>query len=249
MRIKSFILLLLGFLVIWTGHNTSAADLRGKFALSAKGGIAFTTVSGFSSKDDTDQAFGFGASVEYFFLQGLSGGLEIAHASFPGERKESGYYSWDDTYYSTGWIWTKIRFFGRIVAGPERKLSPFLKVGVGLYIPRADDRLYFVGGEGAPPGWPLNDATFTRNTYGKGQFGYGFAFGLHYLAFSRMLLYLEVPFDVVSAEGLVIEWADSQTGVGRRHEICHDRYHLSLLVGISFLLGPAKRAEDSPVIP
>jgi len=249
MRIKSFILLLLGFLVIWTGHNTSAADLRGKFALSAKGGMALTTGSGFSSKDDTDQAYGFGASVEYFFLRGLSGGLEIIHTSFPGEKKKSGYYAWYDTYASTGWNWTKIGVFGRIVPGPERKLSPFLKAGVGLFIPRADDWLYFTGGADAPPGWPLHDATFTRNTYGKGQFGYGFGFGLHYLATPRMLFYLEIPFDVVSAKGLVIDWLDTPIGVGQHHEIYGNRYHLSLLAGVSFLLGPLRPAEEPAVIP
>lgn len=249
MRIKSFILLLLGFLVIWTGHNTSAADLRGRFALSAKGGISFATGSVFSSKDAGKQAYGFGASAEYFFLQGLSGGLEVIHTSFPGGRKKSGYYAWYDSYSSTGWNWTKVAVFGRIVAGPERKFSPFLKAGVGLFIPRVDDWLYFTGGEDAPPGWPLHDVTFTRNTYGKGQFGYGFGFGLHYLATPRMLLYLEIPFDVVSAKGLVIEWVDDQTGVGQRHEIYGNRYHLSLLAGVSFLLGPEKKAEEAGLIP
>ena len=136
MRIKSFILLLLGFLTLGTGRSSLAVDLRGRFALSAKGGIALTTGSGFSSKDDTDQAYGFGASAEYFFLRGLSGGLEIIHTSFPGERKKSGYYDWYDTYASTGWNWTKIGVFGRIVPGPERNLSPFLKSGVGLFYPQ-----------------------------------------------------------------------------------------------------------------
>ncbi|MGB2990899.1 MAG: hypothetical protein WBC98_13170, partial [Candidatus Zixiibacteriota bacterium] len=215
----------------------------------AKGGIALTTGSWFSSKDDTDQAYGFGASAEYFFLRGLSGGLEMVHTSFPGERKKSGYYDWYDTYASTGWNWTKVGVFGRIVAGPERKFSPFLKVGVGLYEPRVEDWLYYPGGEDAPPGWPLHDVTFTRNTYGKGQFGYGFGFGLHYLATPRMLLYLEIPFDVVSAKGLVIEWVDDQTGVGQRHEIYGNRYHLSLFAGVSFLLGPEKKAEKAGLIP
>jgi|GEM_PF-1214800 len=242
-------LVLLGFMIVFAADGTPAADLSGKLVLSAKGGMALTTGSGFSSKDDTDQAYGFGASVEYFLLRGLSGGLEIIHTSFPGEKKGSGYYAWYDTYASTGWNWTKIGVFGRIVAGPERKLSPFLKVGVGLFIPRADDWLYFVGGEGAPPGWPLNDVTFTRNTYGKGQLGYGFGFGLHYLATPRMLFYLEIPFDVVSAKGLVIEWADSQTGVGRRNEIYGNRYHLCLLAGVSFLLGAVRPTEEPAAIP
>jgi len=242
-------LVFLGFMIVFAVHGVPAADLSGRFVVSAKGGIAFTTIGGFSSKDDADQAFGFGASVEYFFLQGLSGGLEITHASFPGEKKKSGYYAWYDSYYSTGWNWTKIGLFGRIVPGPERRLSPFLKAGVGLYLPRADDWLYFPGGEGAPPGWPLNDVTFTRNTYGKGQFGYGFGFGLQYLATPRVLLYLEVPFDVVSAKGLVIEWVDDQIPVGRRHEIYGDRYHLSLLAGVSFLLGAVRPTEEPVAIP
>jgi hypothetical protein len=249
MRLKNSILFLCGLLVIWMGKSSLAADLRGKFALSAKGGISLTTGSGFSSKDDTDQAYGFGASVEYFFLRGLSGGVEMVHTFFPGERKKSGYYAWYDTYASTGWNWTKIGVFGRIVPGPERKFSPFLKVGFGLYVPRVEDWLYYPGGEDAPPGWPLHDATFTRNTYGKGQFGYGFGFGLHYLATPRMLLYLEIPFDVVSAKGLVIEWVDDQTGVGQRHEIYGNRYHLSLFAGVSFLLGPEKKAEKARLIP
>jgi hypothetical protein len=242
-------LLLCGLLIVCVGKSSLAADLRGKFALSAKGGISFATVSGFSSKDETDQAYGFGASAEYFFLRGLSGGLEVVHTSFPGERKKSGYYAWYDTYASTGWNWTKVGIFGRIIPGPERKLSPFLKIGVGLYIPRADDWLYFTGGDDAPPGWPLHDATFTRNTYGKSQFGYGFGFGLRYLASPRMLLYLEIPFNVVSAKGLVIEWVDVPTGVGRHHEIYGDRYHLSLFAGVSFLLGPAKKVEEAQLIP
>ena len=246
---RKTLLLLLGFMIVYAAQSTPAADLSGKLVVSAKGGIFFTTGSGFSSKDDTDQAYGFGASVEYFFLQGLSGGFEIIHASFPGEKKKSGYYAWYDTYASTGWNWTKIGVFARIVPGPERKLSPFLKAGVGLFIPRADDWLYYPGGEDAPPGWPLNDATFTRNTYGKGQFGYGFGFGLRYLATPRMLLFLEVPFDVVSAKGLVIEWVDDQTGVGQRNEIYGNRYHLSLFVGISFLIGATNPPEETGPIP
>jgi hypothetical protein len=242
-------LVFLGFVIVFAVQGAPAADLSGKFVVSAKGGIALTTGSGFSSKDETDQAYGFGASVEYFFLRGLSGGIEVVHTSFPGEKKESGYYAWYDTYASTGWNWTKIGLFGRIVPGPERKLSPFLKAGVGLFIPRADDWLYFTGGEGAPPGWPLNDATFTRDTYGKGQFGYGFGFGLHYLATPRTLLYLEIPFDVVSAKGLVIEWVDDQTGVGQRHEIYSNRYHLSLFAGASFLIGATNPPEETMPIP
>jgi hypothetical protein len=64
-----------------------------------------------------------------------------------------------------------------------------------------------------------------------------------------MLLYLEIPFDVVSAKGLVIEWVDDQTGVGQRHEIYGNRYHLSLFAGVSFLLGPEKKAEKARLIP
>ena len=68
MRIKGFSLLLLGFLVIWTGHNTSAADLRGRFALSAKGGLSFATGRGFSYEDQVKEAYGFGLGLEYFFV-------------------------------------------------------------------------------------------------------------------------------------------------------------------------------------
>lgn len=230
---KKLSILLFGFMVICIGEETWATDLSGKFALSGMGGASYLMGTGFSSEDKIKNNYGFGVSVEYFFLKGLSGGLALVYNSFQGDWKKPAIWwlPWR-YYYSTDWNWTNVSIFGRFVLGPENKISPYLKGGVGLYIPRIKDWLYY----------PL-DSTYTHKSYGKGQFGCYFGVGIQCLLTNRVLVYFEVPLNWIYTEGLVIHWIDIPHRMERYHKIYDKSYYFNIFAGVSFLLGTKKEVE------
>jgi hypothetical protein len=230
---KKLSILLFGFMVICIGEDTRATDLKGKFAFSGMGGICYTMGDGFCSESKMKNNYGFGVSVEYFFLKPLSGGLALVHNSFQGDWYRSGYPE-DRRYYSTDWNWTNISIFARFVLGPENRISPYLKGGVGLCIPRVKDWRYL------PP-----DTTYTHKCYGKGQFGWHFGIGIHYLLTEKVLVYLDVPFNVIYTEGLVIHWIDIPNRMERYHKIYEKSHYFNIFVGVSFLLGTKREVEKT----
>jgi hypothetical protein len=248
-HMRKLITLFVCFTIMLAAESVWGVNLSGKFAIGAKGGVSSATQSGFSSGDQVKSGHAFGLSAEYFFLRGLSGGLELVNTFFPGKRKSFGYVGWDECRYSTSWNWTSLLLFGRLVLGPERRFSPYLKAGVGLYIPRADDWLYFPGGEEAPPGWPLQDVTFTYKTYGRGQVGYSLGFGVQYLVGRRVLVLLEIPFNVATTSESTISWEDTPTGVGKSHTVGDERYYSGLFLGVSILVGSTGRGGETEQIP
>ena len=139
---KKLTIILFSLMVICTGEEAWATDLSGKFALSGMGGLSYSMGHGFSSEAKIKDNYGFGVSVEYFFLKGLSGGLALVHNSFQGDWTRSSYPE-EHYYYSTDWNWTNVSIFGRFLLEPEDKISPYLKGGVGLYIPRIKDWIYY----------------------------------------------------------------------------------------------------------
>lgn len=238
MKIKSSILLLCSFLTIWTGKSSLAADLQGKFALSAKGGMCHSMGNSFSSGANVDGNYGLGVSAEYFFLEALSGGIALTHNSFEGEWRRSGYYSSRSEYYYSDWNWTDVSIFGKFVLGPDKEVSPYLTAGMGLYFPRVQDKWYF-----------HRDTIFTHTSYGKGQLGYHFGFGIHCLLTREVLIYLEVPFNVIHTEDLVIHWIDIPNRMDKCHNIYNRSQYFNIFAGISFLLGPMKLEEKTRLTP
>jgi hypothetical protein len=223
-------ILLFGFIVICTGE-TWATDLGRRFALSGTGGASYVMGSGFSSEDKMKNNYGFGVAVEYFFLNGLSGGLALVHNSFQGDWEKSWWYPWR-YYYSTDWNWTNVSIFGRFVLGPENRISPYLKGGVGLYIPRVKDWLY-----------SLPDTVYTHTSYGKGQFGWCFGVGIQYLLTKKILLYCEIPLNLIYTEGLVIHWIDIPRRMEGYHKIYDKSHYFNIFAGVSFLFGTKKEVE------
>jgi hypothetical protein len=224
---------LFGFFVIWVGEDTWATDLRGKFALSGMGGVSWVMGTGFSSQDKIKNNYGFGVSAEYFFLESLSGGLALIHNSFQGD-----WYYWSGdpgewSYNSADWQWTNISLFAKFVIGPELKASPYFKGGVGLYIPWMKD-------------WSFSnpDIIYTHSSYGKGQFGWSFGFGVRYHITKKVLVFLEIPLNVIYTNGLVMQGVDIPVQIGptrrfitKYHEI-HDRsQYINIFAGVSFFLG------------
>jgi hypothetical protein len=139
---KKLIVFLFGFMVMCIAQDNWARDLRGGVAVSGMGGASYAMGTGFLSEDNIKNNYGFGVSVEYFFMKTLSGGLSLVHNSFQGYWSES-HYHFGNYHYSTDWNWTNVSIFGKFVLGPEDKLSPYLKGGVGLHIPRTKDGWYY----------------------------------------------------------------------------------------------------------
>ena len=227
---KKLSILLFGFMVICIGEETWATDLSGKFALSGMGGASYVMGSGFSSEDKIKNNYGFGVSVEYFFLKGLAGGLALIHNSFQDVWKGASPV-WRYHYYSTDWNWTNVSIFGKFLLEPEGKISPYFKGGIGLYIPRIKDWTYY------PPPYYTPSYTYTHKSYGKGQFGWHFGIGIHYLLTEKVLVYLDVPFNVIYTEGLVIHWIDIPNRMEGYHKIYEKSHYFNIFAGISFLLG------------
>jgi hypothetical protein len=232
---KRLSVLLFGFLVIWMGEDTWATDLRGKFVLSGMGGMCHSIGGGFSSKDGIKNNYGFGVSVEYFFLKPISGGFALVHNSFQGDWYRS-IYPEDRFYYSSDWNWTNLSIFGKFVMAPENEISPYFKGGLGLYIPRMKDWAYY------PP-----DTTYTHESYGKGQFGWYLGFGVHFLLTKKALVYVDIPLNVIYTKGLVIRGVDipvqigpSQQIITQYHEIRERSQYFNIFAGVSFLLGTGK---------
>ncbi len=232
---KKLSIFLFGFLVIWMGEDTWATDLRGKFVLSGMGGMCYSMGDGFSSKDGIKNNYGFGVSAEYFFLKPLSVGLAVVHNSIQGDWARS-IYPEEHYYYSTDWNWTNVTIFGKFVLGPENKISPYLKGGMGLYIPRIEDWAYY------PP-----DTTYTHKSYGKGQFGWYFGFGIHYLLTKKVLVYVDIPLNVIYTKGLVIRGVDIPLRIGPKiifieqyHKIDEKSHYFNIFAGVSFFLGTTK---------
>jgi len=238
---KKLSILLFGLLVIWMSDNGWGKDLRGRFALSGSGGISYIVDGGFFAHDEIKKTYGIGISVEYFFLKRLSGGLALKYNYFQGDWSNSYYaYNWHN-YHSTDWNWTYISIFGRFLFKPEGKISPYLKGGVGLYIPGIKDWLYL------PP-----DTTRTYKSYGKGQLGWHLGIGIHYLLTNWLLIYLEIPLNLIYTEGLLIRGIDIPLRIGPSHTII-EQYHkideksqyFNFFVGVSFLLGQKKEVKET----
>ena len=221
MKIKSSILLVCSFLTIWTGKSSLAADLQGKFALSAKGGMCHSMANGFSYEAKMKNNYGFGVSLEYFLLRPLSGGLSLVHNSFQAGWEHRGYYPYSDHYYSSDWNWTNISIFARFVLGPQNRVSPYLRGGVGLCIPRIKDWWF------DPP-----DTVRTHTSYEKGVFGYHLGFGIHYLLTKKLLVYLDVPFNIIHTDEMK-----------QSHRISEKSHYFNIFVGFSFLFGTGKEVK------
>jgi hypothetical protein len=232
---KRLSILLLGFMVICIGDDIRAADLRGKFAISGMGGMCYSIGGGFSSKDGIKNNYGFGVSVEYFFLKPISGGFALVHNSFQGDWHRS-MNPEDRCHYSSDWNWTNLSIFGKFVMGPENEISPYFKGGLGLYIPKMKDWAHY------PP-----DTTYTHESYGKGQFGWYLGFGVHCLLTKKVLVYVDVPLNFIYTKGLVIRGVDvpvqigpSQQIITQYHEIRERSQYFNIFAGVSFLLGTGK---------
>ena len=187
------------------------------------GGVSYVMKTGFSSEDKIKNNYGFGLSAEYFFLKPLSAGLAIVHNSFQGD--------WYYSYSSTDWQWTSFSIFAKFVIGPELKISPYFKGGLGLYIPWMKD-------------WSFSnpDTVYTHKSYGKGQFGWSIGFGVRYLITRKMLVYLDVPLNIIYTNGLVMRGVDIPVQIGpsqkimtQYHKIHGRSQYVNIFAGISFL--------------
>jgi opacity protein-like surface antigen len=197
---------------------------------SAKGGLCYSVGSGFASYPNVDGRFGVGVSAEYFVLKPLSAGLALVYNSFEGEWRRSGYYLGFNEYYYTDWRWTSINVFTRFVLAPYEELSPYLKVGIGLYYPTIQDKWY------SHP-----DTIFSHISHPKGQVGYQFGVGIQYLLSSKMLVYLEVPLNFINSKDLEIHWVDMVGKMEKRKKIYDDSQIFNVFAGITFLLGSNKK--------
>ncbi|MCJ7578357.1 MAG: porin family protein [candidate division Zixibacteria bacterium] len=226
---KKLSILLFGFIIICIGEDTRATDLTGKFALSGMGGISYLMGNGFSSEGKIKNNYGFGVSLEYFFLKELSGGLALVSNSFQGDWIKSSYHL-RGCCYSTDWNWTSVSIFGKFVLDPETKISPYLKGGVGLYIPWIKDWWYY------PP-----NTSYTHKSYGRGQFGWYFGVGIQYRLSKKMFLSLDIPLNVIYTDGLVIHWIDLPRMMERYHKIYEKSHYFNFFAGVSFLFGTKKK--------
>lgn len=218
---KKLSILLFSLLVIGMGEETWGTDLRGRFAVSGTGGLS-GIASGFQDHE-IKHAYGVGISTEYFFLKWLSGGLMLSHNVFQGEWRKL-FYDWR-TYYSSDWSWTNLSMFGRFTGGPENKLSPYLKAGVGLYFPRVKDWAFY-----AP------DTVYTHSSYGKGQFGYHFGMGVQCRLVGRLMVFIENSFHFIYTEDLVIHWVDLDQRLEWDHFIDETSRYINWFAGVSVLL-------------
>ncbi len=224
MKREKFIWIWLGLLIILVWQDISAAELKGKFAISAKGGVCSSLGSGFGSENSQEGRYGLGISAEYFFLEALSGGLTLAHNSFEGKWQGSYYDSWDKQLGYTGWSWTNVSIFTRFVMGPRSEASPYFVAGMGLYIPRITDKFFR-----AP------DTVYTHTSYGKGQWGFHFGCGIQYLITQKLLLFLELPITSIHTKGSQFHWMDLSHWIGQEHRIYDDSQWVNVFAGISFL--------------
>jgi opacity protein-like surface antigen len=226
MRKKSFAFPLCALLILYTSVCCLGADFKGKFAVSAKGGLCYSMGSGFASYPNMDGRFGAGVSAEYFILKPLSIGLALVHNSFEGEWRRSGYYLGYNEYYYTDWSWTSINFFTRFVLAPYEELSPYLKAGIGSYNPTVHDKWY------SHP-----DSIYSHTSHGKVEMGFQFGVGIQYLLNNNMLVFLEIPMNFINTGNSEIHWVDME-GRMEKHDIIYDDSQIfNIFAGISLMFG------------
>ncbi len=226
---KKASILVFGLLLVCNWESAKGSELRGRFAVSARGGVSYVVGDGFSSHREIKHSYGFGLGAEYFFLEALSCGFSFVHNSFHGEWTRSAYYPRSLSYYTTDWNWTNLSVFGRFAFGPQNKICPYVKAGIGLYIPRAKDWVFY------PP-----DTTYTHTSYGKGQFGHYAGFGVQYRLTKKVTVYVEIPLNFIHTDDLVIQWVDQARWLEGNHEIHKTSRYFNLFLGVSFLLGTGK---------
>lgn len=223
MKIMKIISIWLILLMICTWHNVPAANLQGRLAISAKGGICSSLGSGFAAGNSQNGKYTLGISAEYFFLDALSGGLVVSSNSFQGDWHRS-MIPEDQHRYRTNWNWTSFNLFTRFVLEPQSKASPYLSAGIGLYIPRIKDK------------WYQNpDTIYTHTSYGKGQLGYHFGGGIQYLLSKKMFVFLEIPLNIIRTNHLSIHWLDESRKMEQGHNISESSLYFNVFAGISFL--------------
>jgi opacity protein-like surface antigen len=225
---KKASILVFGLLLVCNWESTKGSELRGRFALSAGGGVSYVVGDGFSPPQ-IEHTYGFAVCAEYFFRETLSAGFSLAHNSFQGKWTSSGYYPRWLSYYSTDWNWTNLSIFGRFTLGPQNKIYPYVKAGAGLFMPRVKDWVFY------PP-----DTTYTHTSYGKGQFGYYVGFGVRYRLTDKVVVYCDIPLNVIHTDDLVIRWVDRARRLEGNHEIHDTSRYINLFLGVSFLLGTGK---------
>ncbi len=218
-----FVLFVCIFLIIQLWQNAPAENLKGKFLLSTKGGLCSSLGNGFAADNSQDGKYALGISAEYFFLEALSGGLVVSSNSFRGDWHRS-MIPEDQHRYQTNWNWTCFILFTRFVLEPQSKASPYLLMGIGLYIPRVKDK------------WYQNpDTIYTHTSYGKTQLGYHFGGGIQYLLSKKMLVFLEVPLTFIQTNHLSIHWLDKSQKMEQWHGISGISLYFNVFAGISFL--------------
>jgi opacity protein-like surface antigen len=233
MKKTSFAFPLCAFLILYSSTLCLGADLKGKFAISAKGGLCYSLGRGFASYPGIDGRFGVGISAEYFMLGPLSAGLALAHNSFEGEWRRSGYYylGWKRFYY-TDWSWTSINLFTRFVLGPHEELSPYFKAGIGWYYPTIHDKWY------SHP-----DSIYSHTSHGKAEMGFQFGFGMQYLLNNNLLVFLEIPMNFIKTGDSETHWVDIEGMMEKRDMIYDDSQIFNVFAGVTLLLGSNKKTE------
>jgi hypothetical protein len=212
------------FLVIQLRQNAPAENLKGKFLISAKGGLCSSLGGGFDSENIYNGNYGVEISAEYFFWEALSGGLTVVHNSFEGKWQGSNYCLPDNQLGYTGWDWTNVSLFTRFVMGPLSEASPYFVAGMGLYFPRVRDKIFR-----AP------DTVYAHTSYGKGEWGYHLGCGVQYLISPKLLVFLEVPLTFIHTKGLETHWMDLSHRIGQEHMVYGNSQWLNACAGISFL--------------
>lgn len=224
MKKMSFAFPLCALLIFYTSTWCLGADLKGKLAVSTKGGLCYSMGRGFGSYPSLDGRFGVGVSAEYFILEPLSAGLALVYNSFEGEWHRSAYYVGWNEYHYTAWRWTSINIFTRFVLAPYEELSPYLKAGIGLYYPTIQDKWYH-----------HRDTVFSHTSHARGQVGYQFGVGISYLLNSNVLVFLEIPMNFIKTGDLQIQWVDAE-GRMEKHDIIYDDSQIfNLFAGVSFM--------------
>jgi len=129
---KKLSLLVFIFFLVFLVSNISAADLKGRFGITGKGGVAIPFGDfGDDNKLGANTGYGFGAAGEYFVNNNISIGAEFLYdihgVDVSGENTDVDV-NWKITNYGA--------FLKYIFPTSSKVLLPYVKLDLGFYKPK-----------------------------------------------------------------------------------------------------------------
>lgn len=168
------LILILCFLVLI--QNVQAENFKHRFMLTVKAGPSYLW------EDYTTRKTYLGSEIAYCLYDQLSVGVNFDYSRYYKYWLFSLDFFEPKSEFESKWEWYSLTFYGKMLLS-SYKFSPFVKTGIGFYIPRVVHYKYDY--------LPEDSSIIRDKLYGKTCLGFNFGMGVQYRLWERFCLQFE----------------------------------------------------------